>query len=118
MASPIGRPRSNRHAAACGSDRLESAAIAIRNAEISRDADSPALVSGVTDDDPRIRARAAVALGRIQDPGSAKPLAVLSDDPDPKVAAAALFALGQLGLASGARSLPAAKSHRRFARAS
>lgn len=58
---------------------------------------------------PTLRARAARALGRIQDPASAPVLAEMATgDASPDVRRAALFALGQLGLAEGAAAPPEA----------
>lgn len=46
-------------------------------------------------DDPDVRARAAFALGSVQDTASASALVALLDDPYPRVRADAAFALGQ-----------------------
>jgi len=91
---------------------------AIRDAEIARDASAAVLTAAVGDRDPRTRARAALALGRIQDAASAGSLAILSDDADPWVVDTALFALGQLGLASGTHAIePAVEACSRHATA-
>jgi cyclophilin family peptidyl-prolyl cis-trans isomerase/HEAT repeat protein len=54
---------------------------AIRAAELARHADDPAVVTGLTDDDPRVRARAAWAVGRIGGSRAAARLAASFDDP-------------------------------------
>lgn len=54
-----------------------------------------ALQSYMTHDDPRARARAARALGRLRISTALSPLRRLIDDPDPMVRAEAAFALGQ-----------------------
>lgn len=57
---------------------------------------APVTLSGfVADADPRVRARASDALGRLRSPDSVVPLATLLEDPDPEVRARAAFALGQ-----------------------
>ena len=47
--------------------------------------------------DPAVRARAALATGRLQDSASVEPLARLVTDRDPRVRGEAVFALGQVG---------------------
>ncbi|MFM8442751.1 MAG: HEAT repeat domain-containing protein [Methylococcus sp.] len=57
---------------------------------------APALVEGLQSRLPRVRARVALAYGRIQQPASVDPLLRLARDPARRVQARALFALGQL----------------------
>jgi peptidylprolyl isomerase len=57
--------------------------------------DSAALRAFLTDDDPAVRARAAFALGSVQDAAAVPLLLGLVADPDPRVRADAAFALGQ-----------------------
>jgi len=75
----------------------------IVRAEELREADSQDLLGFLAEGNPAQRARAALAMGRIQAAGYAGPLAAATRDDDPEVRRAALFALGQLGLADGAR---------------
>ncbi len=78
--------------------------LALATAEDLRDAAAPALAAALEVGDSGLRARAALALGRIQEASSAPALAALSATGAAKSARlAALFALGQLGLAEGAR---------------
>jgi cyclophilin family peptidyl-prolyl cis-trans isomerase len=72
-------------------------------AEDLREVDSQDLLSALAEGNPAQRARAALAMGRIQATGYAGPLAAATRDDNPEVRRAALFALGQLGLADGAR---------------
>ncbi|MSR23181.1 MAG: peptidylprolyl isomerase [Gemmatimonadetes bacterium] len=58
--------------------------------------DGPALVVRLVSSDAAVRARAALALGSVQDAGADKPLRGLLKDPDARVRANAAFALGQL----------------------
>jgi cyclophilin family peptidyl-prolyl cis-trans isomerase/HEAT repeat protein len=58
-------------------------------------------------DEPAVRARAALALGRIVGAPSVAPLARLAQDPDPEVAAVALFALGLVGVGEGSGPIEA-----------
>ena len=51
----------------------------------------------IVEDDPAIRARAAFAIGSMQDPAAVPTLLLLLDDEDPSVRADAAFALGQSG---------------------
>jgi HEAT repeat protein/cyclophilin family peptidyl-prolyl cis-trans isomerase len=69
----------------------------------------PDLVALLTDDEPRIRRRAALAVGRTRIAAGVKPLAsVLASDTDPEVRQMAAFALGLIGDASAADPLIAA----------
>lgn len=52
------------------------------------------LVAYSTMDDPSVRARAALAMGRTRDEGALEPLSLLLADPSPEVRSAAAFALG------------------------
>jgi cyclophilin family peptidyl-prolyl cis-trans isomerase/HEAT repeat protein len=76
--------------------------------EHRREPDSIALVEMLASGPAADRARAALAMGRIQSPFYADALAAAVDDTDPEVRHAAWFALGQLGLAEGAVPPPAA----------
>lgn len=76
---------------------------AIRLAEDTRDPESPVLRVEMARGPVKRRCRAALAMGRIQSPVYAAPLAEAANDPDREVRLAALFALGQLGLARGAQ---------------
>ena len=62
--------------------------------------DAPALVRLLTDRDPAVRARAAFALGSVQDPGAAVELTEMLKDEVAGVRADAAFALGQLSQSS------------------
>lgn len=68
----------------------------ISDAEDRRNPEAPALRAGLKSDSARIRARVALAYGRIQQPASVDPLLQLARDPVASVRAAALFNLGQL----------------------
>lgn len=57
--------------------------------------DGPALAARLDDPDPAVRARAAFALGSVQDPTAVPGLLDLLADPDAAVRADAAFALGQ-----------------------
>ena len=57
--------------------------------------DSAALRAFLSDDDPAVRARAALAIGSVQDPAAVPLLLGLLDDRDPRVRADAAFALDQ-----------------------
>ncbi len=82
---------------------------AVRLAEDLRVADSPVLRQALGSADAGLRARAAQAMGRIQTPAYAEPLAERArTDAAPEVRKAALFALGELSLAEGAVPPPAA----------
>jgi len=69
--------------------------------EDQRLAGSEALIRALDSDRPERRVRAALAMGRIQHPSYAEPLAAASRSDDLELQAVALFALGQLGLAEG-----------------
>jgi HEAT repeat protein/cyclophilin family peptidyl-prolyl cis-trans isomerase len=67
---------------------------------------NPDLLTLLKDDDPRIRRRAALAVGRTRQAGGAQPLtAVLAGDSDPEVRQMAAFAIGLVGDASVADAL-------------
>ncbi len=66
---------------------------ALVDAQIERDAS--ALVAALEDPDPAVRARAALALGSVQDPAAVRQLTAALEDSDPRVRADAAFALGQ-----------------------
>lgn len=68
----------------------------IADAEDHRDPLAPALVEGLDSHSPQVRARVALAYGRIQQPASVDPLLRLARDSASRVQAGALFALGQL----------------------
>jgi cyclophilin family peptidyl-prolyl cis-trans isomerase/HEAT repeat protein len=55
------------------------------------------LIRLLGDDEPRVRRRAALALGRVGAPAAVLPLADLLDDPDVEVSQMAAFALGLIG---------------------
>ena len=57
--------------------------------------DGPALIAALADPDSLVRARAAFALGSVQDPEAVLPLRGVLSDPVPAVRADAAFALGQ-----------------------
>lgn len=63
------------------------------DAQVARD--GAVLVAALEDDDPVVRARAAFALGSVQDAAAVPALLEALDDPDPLVRADAAFALGQ-----------------------
>jgi peptidylprolyl isomerase len=91
---------------ACGKSRDADQAIA--RAEDQRLSDSPVLKRALREGSADEQARAALAMGRIQDDGYTETLSVATRDGVPEVRQAALFALGQLGLAEGARPAQAA----------
>ena len=64
--------------------------------------DAPSLVRLLTHRDPSVRARAAFALGSVQDPGAAAELTAMLRDDVATVRADAAFALGQLSPSSRA----------------
>ena len=66
-------------------------------AEDGRTAGAPVFARATTSHDPAIRARAAVALGRILAPEGIDPLRTLAKDADSSVRRAAIFAMGQYG---------------------
>jgi len=62
---------------------------------------SAELIEASRDPDPKLRARAVLAMGRIQSAAYVGPLLEAAGDDDPPVRLAAFFALGQLGLLQG-----------------
>jgi cyclophilin family peptidyl-prolyl cis-trans isomerase/HEAT repeat protein len=70
--------------------------------EDERDPASETLIAALGDPSPERRARAALAMGRIQSAAYLEPLVAAARGDDRSVRLAALFALGQLGLAQGA----------------
>ena len=66
---------------------------ALVDAQVERDAG--ALIAALEDPDPAVRARAAFALGSVQDPVALPALLRALEDPEPGVRADAAFALGQ-----------------------
>ncbi|MGH7550346.1 MAG: peptidylprolyl isomerase [Gemmatimonadota bacterium] len=66
---------------------------ALVDAQVERDAGT--LVAALDDPDPVVRARAAFALGSVQDPAAVPGLLEALEDSDPRVRADAAFALGQ-----------------------
>lgn len=95
---------------ACPSAEVRLAQNLARIAEIEdqRDSASPELETLIRHQDPGIRQRAVVALGRIQAVDEVDLLAEAISDPDDSVAQAAVFAMGQLGLRMGASIPPQA----------
>jgi HEAT repeat protein/cyclophilin family peptidyl-prolyl cis-trans isomerase len=69
---------------------------------------NPDLLLLLKDDEPRIRRRAALAVGRTRLPAGAKPLTALLSDTDPEVRQMAAFAIGLIGDAGVADALVAA----------
>jgi cyclophilin family peptidyl-prolyl cis-trans isomerase/HEAT repeat protein len=69
----------------------------IEEAEDLRNPDAPAIVGAFQSKIPGLRARAAIACGRIQKPACVDPLLALLGDPVAAVKLEAVFALGQLG---------------------
>jgi cyclophilin family peptidyl-prolyl cis-trans isomerase len=65
----------------------------------------PDLITLLTDAEPRVRRRAALAVGRVGLPAGVQPLAGLLADTDPEVRQMAAFALGLIGHASAAAPL-------------
>jgi HEAT repeat protein len=76
--------------------------------EDERHPESAELVAALRDEDSARRARAALAMGRIQSAAYVEPLAAATKDDDRTVRLAALFALGQQGLLQGGRPAQAA----------
>ena len=76
--------------------------------EDERHPESPVLLEALHDASPARRARAALAMGRIQSAVYVEPLAAATGDDDRAVRLAAIFALGQQGLLQGARPPEAA----------
>ena len=69
---------------------------------------TPDLLALVTDGEPRVRRRAAVAIGRVGLSEGVKPLTATLVDPDPQVREMAAFALGLIGDATAAPALTTA----------
>ncbi len=84
-------------AAGLGASSAFAALDPIVLAEEQRNANAPALQEALVSPDASVRARAALALGRILDPRSVDDLIRLVADPSPEVQDEALFALGQYG---------------------
>ena len=78
----------------------------IVDAQIARDGGT--LIARLSDPDPTLRARAAFALGSVQDAAAVPALLDLLEDRDPSVRADAAFALGQTADSSAASNLLAA----------
>jgi cyclophilin family peptidyl-prolyl cis-trans isomerase/HEAT repeat protein len=78
---------------------------AIAIAEDRRNLEDGTLQRALRDSDPATRARAALAVGRIQDSTSVKDVLPLLDDPAPEVRREAIFALGQIGHRSAREAL-------------
>lgn len=81
---------------------------AMANAEDLRLPNSQLLLSTLSNGTSQERARAALAMGRIQSPSYQPALAAATEDPGREVRASALFALGQMGLADGSEANPGA----------
>ncbi len=77
--------------------RLEQKLARLMKLEDERSLGEGEIVERLSDRAPRVRRRAAQALGRIGEPQAAAPLAALLRDPEPAVRAMAAFSLGQLG---------------------
>ena len=71
-------------------------------AEDARDVQAPALAAAARSKSPTVRARAALAYGRIQKPEAIDALLSLLQDPEVSVKKSATFALGQLGFVAAA----------------
>ncbi len=87
---------------------LSEAEPSLASAEDRRSFEAPLLSAAAASPDPAVRARAALALGRIGDARAAEPLQRLLGDPDPGVRAQAAFASGILGDAALSPALEAA----------
>jgi cyclophilin family peptidyl-prolyl cis-trans isomerase/HEAT repeat protein len=89
---------------------LPATASSVPGAAASRfvPATTPDLLRLVTDVDPAIRRRAALAIGRVGDSAGGAALVVALADPDADVRASAAFALGLLGAKSAVAPLVAA----------
>lgn len=74
--------------------------LALLKAEDSRAPDSAALKTALLDPAADVRARAARAMGRVQDESYLAPLLTAFADPDARVRAEAAFAVGQIRLAA------------------
>ena len=88
-----------------GAAAPNSAWRAIAIAEDRRDGRDPALLRGLADPDPALRARAALAIGRLQDSTLVAPLLPLLADTSARVRHEAIFALGQIGHRSAREAL-------------
>jgi HEAT repeat protein len=77
-------------------------AVAKRASEVEdhREFQEPFFKAWAESTDPRFRARAALALGRLMNPKGIPYLDALAADDDPVVRRSALFAAGQMGLAA------------------
>lgn len=73
--------------------------------ELQLDRNGAELTELLGSEDPRIRARAALALGSVQDPEAAQALARLLNDPEPGVRREAAFAMGQVSQPDGGQAL-------------
>ena len=69
---------------------------------------TPDLVALLNDPDPRLRRRAALAIGRVGLPDGVKPLTAALADTDPEVRQSVAFGLGLIGDASASDALTAA----------
>ncbi|MCH7666577.1 MAG: HEAT repeat domain-containing protein [Acidobacteria bacterium] len=74
------------------------------------------LIGLLSHGDPRVRARACLALGRIQVPDAIVPLRGRLKDPDLTVKKAAVFALGQIALGRPEAASPAGEMAREVVR--
>ena len=74
----------------------------------------PALIAALDDDAPRVRARAAEALGRIGDPRGVEPLLGLLEHEDASERICALKALGRIGDPRAIPALVAYLGHRKW----
>jgi len=77
-------------------DDIQGPLLAIAKAEDRRAPLTKALLAYGTHESPKVRARLARCLGRLQDSGALPLLATLAADPDDDVRREAIFALGQL----------------------
>jgi cyclophilin family peptidyl-prolyl cis-trans isomerase len=83
-----------------------SAPVSIPLIEDERRPMSAVLIRALQDETPQQRARAALAMGRIQSRGYVDALIHATGDDETAVRLAALFALGQMGLSQNADELP------------
>ena len=90
----------------------ETLLLGVLRAEDSRAASAPALLQALRDSSATMRARAALACGRIQDSTLAPLLFPLLEDPASEVRQEAAFALGQIGHRSARTALERALSSR------
>ncbi|MQA89109.1 MAG: hypothetical protein GEU90_02560 [Gemmatimonas sp.] len=82
-----------------------SLAASLLRLEDSRGYDAATVERAATADRPELRARAALAIGRIRDPAGLETARLLLQDPDTSVAASAAFALGLLADSASATAL-------------